>query len=74
MRAKKGFKKTLPSLERPIHVVAERELITKNCEWKKKTSNKSNAEWCTVEQKTRKKLQIYKSIVKSIVTYGTETW
>ena len=24
---KKGFRKTLPSLERPVHVVAERELI-----------------------------------------------
>jgi hypothetical protein len=22
-------------LERPVHVVAERELITQNCEWKK---------------------------------------
>ena len=26
---KKGFRKTLPSLERPIHVVAERELNPK---------------------------------------------
>ena len=23
-------------MERPVHVVAERELITQNCEWKKK--------------------------------------
>ena len=28
--------KTLLSLERPVHVVAEQELITQNCEWKKK--------------------------------------
>ena len=33
---KKGFRKTLPSLERPVHVVAERELITQNCEWENK--------------------------------------
>ena len=33
---KKGFRKTLPSLEIPVHVVAERELITQNCEYKKK--------------------------------------
>jgi hypothetical protein len=33
---KKGFRKTLPSLERPVHVVAEQELITQNREWKKK--------------------------------------
>ena len=26
---KKGFRKTLPSLERPVHVVAERELTPK---------------------------------------------
>ena len=26
---KKGFRKTLPSLERPVHVVAERELYPK---------------------------------------------
>ena len=32
----KRFRKTLPSLERPVHVVAERELITQNCEWKMK--------------------------------------
>jgi hypothetical protein len=38
---KEGFRKTLPSLERPVHVVAERELITQNCEWKKeKKENK----------------------------------
>ena len=32
----KRYLGTLPSLEKPIHVVAERELITQNCEWKKK--------------------------------------
>ena len=32
----KVFRKTLPSLERPVSVIAERELITQNCEWKKK--------------------------------------
>ena len=32
---KKGFRKTLPSLERSVLVVAERE-FTQNCEWKKK--------------------------------------
>ena len=30
----------IPSLERPVHVVAERELITQNCEWKKNTNKK----------------------------------
>ena len=33
---KKRFRKTLPSFERPVNGVAERELITQNCEWKKK--------------------------------------
>ena len=33
---KKGFRKTLPSLEIAVHVVAERELITQNCEQKQK--------------------------------------
>ena len=33
---KKGCTKTLPSLERQVHVVAERVFITQNCEWKKK--------------------------------------
>ena len=28
-KAKKGFRKTLPSLETPVHVVAERELNPK---------------------------------------------
>ena len=38
---KKGFRKTLTSLERTVHVVAERELITQNCEWKKKKKKKT---------------------------------
>ena len=29
------------SLEIPVHVVAERELITQNCEWKKKKKNRN---------------------------------
>ena len=33
---KKGVSKTLKSLERAVHVVAEQELITQNCEQKKK--------------------------------------
>ena len=36
----KIFRKTLQSLERPVHVVAERELITQNCELKKKKKKK----------------------------------
>jgi hypothetical protein len=36
----KRFRKTLSSLKRPVHVVAERELITQNCEWKKKKKKK----------------------------------
>jgi hypothetical protein len=35
-----GDEGTLPSLERPAHVVAERELITQNREWKKKKKKK----------------------------------
>ena len=31
---------TLPSLERPVHVVAEQELITQNYEWKEKKKKK----------------------------------
>ena len=34
------FRKTLPSLERPVHVVEEWELITQNYEWKKKKKKK----------------------------------
>ena len=34
----------MPSLERPVHVVAERELITQNCEWKKKKKKKEEEE------------------------------
>ena len=33
---KRGFRKALLSLGRTFHVVAERELTTQNCEWKKK--------------------------------------
>ena len=40
---KKGFRKTLPSLEGLVHAVAERELITQNCEWKKKKKKKKKA-------------------------------
>ena len=41
-KRKKGFRNTLLSLERPVHVAAEQELITQNCQWKKKkiVSNK----------------------------------
>ena len=38
---KKGHRKTLPSLERPVRVVAERELIVQNCDWKKKKKKKT---------------------------------
>ena len=38
----KIFWKTFTSLERPVHVVAERELITQNCEWKKKKKEGKN--------------------------------
>jgi hypothetical protein len=41
---KKGFRKTLPSLEIAVHVVAERELIIENCEWKKKKKKKEEEE------------------------------
>ena len=36
----KRFRKTLQSLERLILVVAERDLITQNCEWKKNKKKK----------------------------------
>ena len=38
-QVKKGFRKTLPSLGRPVHIVAERELVTQNCAWKKTKKN-----------------------------------
>jgi len=36
---KMGIRNPLASLERPVHVVAEWELITQNCEWKKNNNN-----------------------------------
>jgi hypothetical protein len=33
---KKGFRKTLQSLEIPVQVVSERKLINQNYKWKKK--------------------------------------
>ena len=37
---KKGLRKILPSLERPVYVVSELELITQNYYCKKKKKNK----------------------------------
>ena len=40
-QGKKRFRETLPSLERSVHVDAEREFITQNYEWKKKKKKKA---------------------------------
>ena len=52
---KKGFRKTLQSLERPVHVVAERELIAQNCEWRKKNEEEEEEEEKKKKEEEKKK-------------------
>jgi hypothetical protein len=59
---KKRFRKTLQSLERPVNVVAEWELITQNCQWNKKKKMLNLLED-----------SCYLRIIKSILKITTDT-
>ena len=42
-------------MERPVHVVAERELIAQNCEWRKKNEEEEEEEEKKKKEEEKKK-------------------